>query len=165
MICSHNVMTILLNNENMARRAFRMAVVPTTDANVNLEFLFTLNQAQLGAVAANDNLPAFEIYDQRYWTQTTHTRFMKNDVLVLLATTGRDERVVSTLDPTDVRYVTDTLGYMAVGRGVGQRNPGRVIHLRNIDDTKPPRLEGEAWQTSLPVITEPEAIAVITGIS
>lgn len=164
-ITSHNVLRILLNNENIARRAFRMAVVPTADANVNLEFLYTVSEAQLNALAANDGLPPFETYDLRYWTQNSHERFMPDDVFVLMASTGRDERVVSTLDVEDIRYVPDTLGYMAVGRAVGQRNPGRVIKLRNIDDTKPPRLEGEAWQTSLPVITEPEAIAVIHTIT
>lgn len=164
-ITSHNVMTILLNNENIARRAFRMAVVPTADSAVNLEFLYTVNRAQLDALAANDGLPAFETYDLRYWTQNSHERFMPDDVVVMVASTGRDEQVVSTLDVEDIRYVPDTLGYTAVGRAVGQRNPGRVIHIRNIDNTKPPRLEGEAWQTSLPVITEPEAITVINSIT
>jgi hypothetical protein len=31
-------------------------------------------------------------------------------------------------------------------------------------EDKPPRIEAQGWQTSLPVITEPEAIGVLTGI-
>jgi hypothetical protein len=46
----------------------------------------------------------------------------------------------------------------------GQPRPGRVIQV-NAFTNKPPRIEGEAWQTSLPVIVEPEAITVIGAIS
>ena len=79
----------------------------------------------------------------------------------MLATTGRD----ATLDLGDSeQLLTDTLGYTAIGRAAGQAQPGRVVRMEAFDN-KPPRIEGEAWQTSLPVITEPEAIGVIAAIS
>jgi hypothetical protein len=39
-----------------------------------------------------------------------------------------------------------------------------VLQARFKDD-KPPRVEAQGWETSAPVITEPEAIATITGIA
>jgi hypothetical protein len=56
------------------------------------------------------------------------------------------------------------LGYTAIGRGAGQASNGRVIRAEAFDN-KPPRIEAEGWQTALPVITEPEALAVISSIS
>jgi hypothetical protein len=32
-------------------------------------------------------------------------------------------------------------------------------------EDKPPRVESEGWQTSLPVLMEPEAVVVINSIS
>ena len=42
--------------------------------------------------------------------------------------------------------------------------PGRVVRAEAHED-KPPRIEAEGWQTSLPVITEPEAFAILHTIS
>jgi len=58
----------------------------------------------------------------------------------------------------------DTLGYFAIGRPAGQNTPGRVTHLASFTN-KPPRIEAEGWQTSLPVIVEPESIGVIHSIT
>lgn len=113
-----------------------------------------------GALQA-DGLPPIELYDLQYRTQAGTGYFLPRTVFVLVATTGQDEEV----DQGDnQQLVMDTLGYMAVGRAVGQSGPGRVIQA-NAKTDKPPRIEAEGWQTSLPVITEPEAIAVINSIS
>jgi hypothetical protein len=61
--------------------------------------------------------------------------------------------------------VGDTLGYTAIGRAAGQSNSGRVIKVRPVPDKKPPRVEGEGWQASFPVLADPEAVTVITGIA
>ena len=45
-----------------------------------------------------------------------------------------------------------------------QAAPGRVIRSEAFE-SKPPRIEAEGWQTSLPVVTDPEAVAVIESIS
>ena len=62
-----------------------------------------------------------------------------------------------------VRLVENTIGYVGVGRAVGQRAPGRVVRVEAFNN-KPPRIEAEGWQTTLPVIADPESIAVIKGI-
>lgn len=113
-----------------------------------------------GALQA-DGLPPIEQYDLQYRTSTGTGYFLARDVMVMLATTGRDDMVDI---GDDERYIPDTLGYMAVGRPAGQANPGRVLQLTP-QTNKPPRIELEGWQTSLPVITEPEAIYVINTIT
>ena len=108
-----------------------------------------------------DGLPPIERYDLRYRTQTGDTRFLHAQAFVMVALTGRNEE----LDVPDAEQslITDPLGYTAVGRAAGQSESGRVIHTE-FKSNKPPRIEGEAWQTSFPVITEPEAIGVLKNI-
>lgn len=108
-----------------------------------------------------NGLPNIETYDLQYRTQTGTSYFLKRDVFVLVATTGQDQ----TIDFGDTEELfPDTLGYLAIGRAAGQSDAGRVIRAEAKAD-KPPRIEAEGWQTSLPVILNPEAIAVITGIT
>jgi hypothetical protein len=57
--------------------------------------------------------------------------------------------------------VDDTLGYHAIGTTGGSDDPGRVISVDIIDRKKPPRIEVEAWQTSLPIILSPEHVYVL----
>ncbi|WP_199332084.1 major capsid protein [Anabaena lutea] len=125
----------------------------------------TTGRAELAAINQSlsaDGLPPIELYDLRYRTQTGTFRFLPDTVTVLVATTERDEN----LDVGDGRTmpIPDSLGYYAMGRAVGQPDSGRVINLFPKED-KPPRIEGEGFQTSFPVITEPEAIVVVKNIS
>lgn len=105
-------------------------------------------------------LPAPEIYDEIYFTQVGSARFMPDDVMVFACTTGREERIIVR---DQLLVVPNTLGYEAIGTPVGQSRPGRTFNLESFT-TKPPRIEGEGWQTSLPVILDPEAIGVIKAI-
>jgi hypothetical protein len=116
----------------------------------------------INVALSRDGLPPMEQYDLQYRTQTGSGYFLPRNVFVMVATTGRDETL--DLGNNEDLTLTNTLGYTAVGRAAGQATPGRVIRIEAKED-KPPRIEGEAWQTSLPVVTEPEAIAVITGIA
>lgn len=116
---------------------------------------------QVNAYLAEDKLPAIELYDLQYRTQTGAGFFLDRDAMVMVGSTGRDE----TIDLGDGQFETieDTLGYAGVGLGTGQGSPGRVIKVYPKDNL-PPRVDGEAWQASLPIITEPEAVGSITGI-
>lgn len=119
--------------------------------------------ADLNNIFSADGLPPIELYDLQYRTSTGSGYFLKRDVFVLVATTGRDKSI----DRGDLEPLTmqDTIGYVGVGRPAGQSDSGRVVFTRAITDSKPPRIEGEAWQTSLPVVQDPEAIYVITSIT
>jgi hypothetical protein len=109
-----------------------------------------------------DALPPLELYDLQYRTQTSSGRFLSSSVFVMVATTGRDQQI----DRADLEplILPDTIGYYGVGRATGMGTPGRASFVEFRAD-KPPRLRGESWETGFPVILDPEAIFVITGIS
>ena len=157
-ITSRTVLAILAGNDKVKAR--------TGVATINASGQITATAGRASSSAINDalnrdGLPPLETYDLQYRTQTGTGYFLARTVFVMVATTGQDE----TLDMGDnERIVNDTLGYVGVGRAAGQSAAGRVLRLESHSD-KPPRVIGEGWQTSLPVITAPEAIAVITGIA
>jgi hypothetical protein len=111
---------------------------------------------------AADGLPPIEVYNRQYRTQTGTGYFLDRATVVLVGTTGRDEEI--DLGDTGALTVANTLGYTAIGRAAGQATPGRVLRVTSHED-KPPRVQAEAWATSLPVIMNPEAIATIHTIS
>lgn len=117
--------------------------------------------AAINAALQANSLPSIEQYDLQYRTSNGSGFFLARNVFVMVATTGQDANI----DLADSqRLLQNVLGYTAIGKPTGQPKPGRVIQVNHFTN-KPPRVEGEAWQTSLPVIIEPEAIAVIGAIS
>lgn len=160
-ITSSQVVTTMCANAKIQQRVGSLMVF---NNNGTLStFQSTASRAQLNSRLAQDNLPPLETYDAFYYTQDGTARFMPVDCMVMVATTGRQEELV--FDQTQEQLaVENVLGYTAIGRAVGEMNPGRVIRAWPFNN-KPPRVEAEGWQASLPVILEPEAIATITGIS
>lgn len=165
------VLTILSNNLLLRQRAGYIAII----SGVIVGLKGSLSIEDLNGLAQKDGLPPFESYDTQYFTQgagaTTFTAlgvsftgnwYLKRDVFVMLAATGRDESIDRGDQEPVVRH--DTLGYVGIGRPAGQTKPGAVTYIEQKND-KPPRVRGMAWQTSLPVITDPEAISVIKNIT
>jgi hypothetical protein len=122
------------------------------------------SMAQINEALAAEGLPPLELYDEIYRTQTGTARFISNNVMIFVGTTGRDETILLNDNDVTAELLPDVLGYYGVGRAAGQSGPGRVIQAVHKTD-KPPRIEAQGWETSAPVITEPEAIATITGIA
>lgn len=151
----------LLMNTLVKTRTGRIAI-PTAGVITGLPGRVSL--AELNAMFAEDDVPPIELYDLQYLTQTGSGWFLKRDVAVLVATTGREAPVDVAADATPL-VLPNTLGYVAVGRPAGQTGPGRALFTRAITDQKPPRVEGEAWQASFPVILDPEAVYVIKNIT
>ena len=58
----------------------------------------------------------------------------------------------------------NTLGYLAIGRPSGENAAGRVTKLNAYLERKPYRVESEGWETSLPILTQPDNIATLLGI-
>lgn len=116
---------------------------------------------QLYGLFRSSRLPAPEVYDELYFTQVGSARFMPDNVMFFACTTGRNEQIVAR---DQLLVVPNTLGYLALGTPVGQSRRGRAFNLEAFSN-KPPRIEGEGWQTSLPVILDPEAIGVLKNIS
>lgn len=160
---SRNVVNIMAGNAKMATRAGKVKVSASNGAftttpagRLSLE---SINQA-----FSDEGLPPIQLLDGIYRTQTGTTRFISNNVMIFLALTGRDATVELGDTEGTVELLPDVLGYYGVGRAAGQSEPGRVIRATHEED-KPPRIEAQGWETGAPVITEPEAIATITGIA
>jgi len=157
-ITSQSVVSILSANDNMKTRV-GVAVV-----NASGQITSAAGRASLDAMngaLSRDGLPTLETYDLLYRTSTGTARFLPSSVMVFACTSGRDD-IIDLGD--DERVLYDTLGYTGVGVPAGQATPGRVIRMEHFSN-KPPRIEAEGWQVSLPVITEPEAIGVINTIA
>jgi hypothetical protein len=153
------VLSILAGNDKVKAR--------TGLPVMNVGGTISVAQARASRDAINtalqaDGLPPIEVYNRQYRTQTGTGYFLDRASFVLVGTTGRDEEI--DLGDTGGLTVANTLGYTAIGRAAGQATPGRVLRVTSHDD-KPPRVQAEAWATSLPVIQNPEAIAVIHTIS
>lgn len=158
-VTSNKVMNILARNAKIAQRANPRFTISAGGQVGTVTSRVQVND--LNSVLAADGLPPIERYELRYRTQTESIRFMPDTVMMFFAEGGQDPNV----DLGDNQpLVTAPLGYTAIGRGVGRSAPGRFIRVEAKND-KPPRIEAEGWQTSLPVVTEPEAIAVINTIS
>lgn len=158
-ITGRTIVSILAGNDKVKART-GLPVVNVAGTIAVSQSRATLDAMNLAL--GRDGLPPIETYDLQYRTQTGTGYFLSRTAFVMVATTGRDE----TIDRGDGDDLTlnDTLGYVGIGRAAGQGAPGRVVRMEAKMD-KPPRIEAEGWQTSLPVITEPEAIAVIHTIS
>jgi hypothetical protein len=156
-ITSNAARTKLARNAKASNRAARITLV-----NGAIQSTSRTSIAAINAVLAEDEIPPIERYDLRYRTQTGDTRFLGVGSMVFVAETGRDVEL-DIPDAEQNAVLTNTLGYTAMGRAAGQSTPGRVIRAEAKFD-KPPRIEGEAWQSSFPVVQDPEAVFVLRGI-
>lgn len=155
-IAPRAVTTIMARNDQVAKRAGNVRVLSTSDV------FGRVSLAEINSYLGADGLPAIETYDLQYQTQDgVMARFLPAGTMIFAATTGRDETVE--FGETSM-YLPDTLGYTALGVAVGRTAPGRAFFLDQKED-KPPRLEAQGWQSSLPVLTQPEAFAVVSGIA
>lgn len=157
-ITTRAVISILSANAVMRTRA---GITTINTSNQLAAAPGFLDHNAINQILLRDGLPPIEEYNAQYRTTTGSVPFINGNYMVFVATTGLD----TAIDLGDSeRILTNTLGYHAVGRAVGQDAPGKVVNMFSYEN-KPPRIEGEGYQTTLPVITEPEAIAVISGIS
>ncbi len=119
-----------------------------------------LSNAELDAILSDDGLPGIETYNLKYNTSTGNARFLRETAFVMVATTGRDE-VINDENADDGQIVLpNTLGYVGMGRPAGEGAPGRAWNMEMMRN-KPRTIHAEAWQTTLPVIMDPEAIIVL----
>lgn len=165
-ITSRNVANIMANNPKVQARTGRVSLSVGSSGVAVATGRASLTE--MNTALGNDGLPGIELYDLQYRTETGTARFMPNNVMVLVAETGRDPGLdlgdTAILAPEILDRLGNTVGYTAIGRAVGQELPGRFIRSEYFED-KPPRVWAEGWQTALPVITDPNAIFVINTIS
>jgi hypothetical protein len=157
MLGSTQVRSILANNLLVRQRGGILAITGGTVVGLP----GAISNDGLNGMLSRDGIPPFETYDSQYRTQTASGYYLARDVLVFVCATGRNWQVVAA-DQQPV-ILPNVIGYTAIGRPAGQTGPGRAIYIAAHDD-KPPRVEGQAWQTTGPVIQEPEAFGVIKAI-
>jgi hypothetical protein len=158
-ITSTAVVSTLSKNAKIASRTGTLQVVGgSLVATGGFATMDSINQ-----MLQSNGLPVIETYDATYRTEdgTAH-KFLADDAMLFVAEGGLDPQTFQFENET--RVVSNPLGYTAIGRGAGQESAGRVINV-SVQSNKPPRVEAEGYQESLPVITEVEAIAVIKDIT
>ena len=153
-VTSGKIARILQRNTKMVQRFGPFRTVGTTVYTGNM------TPVELNAGMQASGLPPIETYDQTYEDSVATQRFLPQGVFVFLCATGRD---VALDVANESRYLPDTQGYTAIGRAAGEAAPGRIIRVDYDDD--PPHLEGRGRQASIPVLTDPESLAVISSIS
>lgn len=120
-----------------------------------------VTRAAVNDYLQENGLPALEIYDLTGRNPDgTTVRFKRENAVTLLANTGRTAQVDL---PDDLRILPDTLGYAAVGRAAGQAESGIIVNVE-ARTKKPIGLEGESYATAAPVVTDPEAVAVVNYV-
>ncbi len=153
------VISKLLNNEKIQQKVGKISVAAGTVVGLPGR----LTKAQLDSLMSEDGLPPIEEYNAQWNSPTTSNYYLSRTVMVFVATTGRDVDVL-TNDVNPISLV-DTLGYTAIGRAQGETAPGKIVQVEAMMKRKPYNIDGASWQVSLPIIQDPEAIAVITGIN
>lgn len=165
-LMSSRALRTLMNNPNVRSEVGSQITVS------NGELAGTTRRVNLGALNAyltESGYPSIETYDLQYrkevGEETTDSSdyFLKRDVMVGLALTGRNVEI-DQADDEDLTGLEDVLGYTAIGTPAGTNVPGRMAYAEYFGN-KPPRAEFEGWQASFPVVQDPEAIVVRTGIT
>lgn len=153
------VRNILKKNTKIVARGSKVTIVGGNITNTTGR----VSNAELDDIFGDDNLPPFETYDGHYLTQTGMGYFIGDGSLIMACTTGRSQDI--DLGDGEVLSLPNTLGYTAIGVPTGQAQPGIRTVLKDYGDEKPPRIEASGWQTSLPILQDPEALMVLKGIA
>ena len=158
-LTSTAVVSMLAKNAKVSSRTGTLQVVG--GSLVSAGGFATLNS--INQMLQSNGLPVIETYDATYRNEAgTIARFLPVDAMLFVAEGGQDPQ--SFTFESETRVVSNPLGYTAIGRSAGQTEAGRVITVEQFFN-KPPRVVMEGSQESLPVITESEAIAVISAIA
>lgn len=176
MICTPKLTSVLQTNAKVATRT--SGVVVNSSGQIQ-GVSGRVSMAALQQINSDEGLPPFTIYNAGYETPTGFKRYLDSpagdrDYLILLGQSqlqwdmktdfaARVDGVTSANFDNQAVVLDNVLGYYAVGRNVGQGAPGRTIYTE-FRGKKPVGLFGEAYQTGLPVIQQPEAIYVIQVI-
>lgn len=157
-LTSTDVVSTMAQNAKISARTGTLQVVG--GSLVAAGGFATINS--INQMLQSNGLPVIETYDATYRNEDgTFAPFLPAGTMLFVAEGGLDAQTFQFEDET--RVVSNPLGYTAIGRGAGQAAPGRVINV-SFQSNKPPRVEAEGYQESLPVLTEAEAVAVIHTI-
>jgi hypothetical protein len=160
-VYSTRIQGVLLSNDTIIRRSGGGGVVVTSTGQLQ-PILGSTNDAALGALFAANGLPVPTIYDRFYNTQLGSYRYISDDKMIFICSTGQDREIEFLTEQGLKRELLgDVLGYYGEGISAGQITSGTVITLKT-SDVKPVGIYCEGYREGFPVIQHPEAIGVIT---
>lgn len=151
---------ILLANDNVKKRT-GISVIDGSGNIVSAAAATSLTA--LNQILERDNLPPIERYDAQYATEEGTGHYLARNAFVMTAATGRDE-TIDLGDNNEPEIVNGTIGYVGMGIPSNRSEPGRAVRV-TYDDEKGGGVDGQMWQTSAPVIMEPEGLFVIKNIA
>lgn len=158
-LTSTQVVSTLARNAKISSRTGTLQVVG--GSLVAAGGFATVNS--INQMLQSNGLPVIETYDAVYRDDAGASHpFLPAGTMLFVAQGGQNEQTFQFEDET--RVVSNPLGYTALGRVAGQSTPGPIINV-GFFGNYPPRVEIEAVSESLPVILEPEAVAVINTIT
>lgn len=119
---------------------------------------------QINGYLGEESIPPIEIYNKTYFARegngSKEYLYIPDNVLVFIGGTQQTE-VLDLGQERGVLELENTLGYYALGTTAQDYRPGRTTNIeeRNL---YPGGMYAEAVSLTLPVIMEPEAIAILT---
>lgn len=146
---------VLASNEAMMRRS-GATLISNDDGTLQT---IDRNLSDVGTRFMANGLPAPEVYNLVYKTQTGQRRFLDENKFIMICGTGRNTEI--DLGDEGVRVIDNILGYYGVGVSDGQPAPGAVLTTR-YSELKPVGIYSEGYLEGFPVLLEPEAVVVVT---
>jgi hypothetical protein len=163
MVAGSDVITKYGSNTNIVARAGAAPITISSGGVISQRTPSRVSIAQISAMHALDELPGIERYDETYSTQVGDAYFFPRGTLAIFATTGRDDAVLPMTEEDEI-LLPNVLGYNAIGTAAGSGDPGRRYYME-VHGGKAPWVQAEGWEESAPVILDPEAIFIISGIA
>lgn len=160
-IYSSRIEGVLLSNDTIIRRSGGGGFVFTSTGQIQ-PTIGSTNQSALAALFASNGLPVPQVYDRFYNTQLGSYRYISDDKMIFICSTGQDREIeFMTEQGLKRELLGDVLGYYGEGISAGQVQGGTVITLKT-SDVKPVGIYCEGYREGFPVIQHPEAVGVIT---
>lgn len=166
-ILTNEVRTILKENPFTALRVGKANLVLNSDGTIRAQSIpGVITDDELDAAFTGLKVQTPLTQDLRIATRTGQKRAFQEGALAFIASTGQTEQVIYNQDdPKAVPLeVADTIGFTGIGKAAGQGTPGRRTATRVFANQSDARVEFEGWQCTGPVINQPQAISVATGI-
>ena len=166
-VFTDQIRTILKQNPHTAVKAGKSVLVTNSAGQIQTQPITGIvDDADIDAIFRAMGVQAPISYDLRGFSPGhVQKRFFPEGNMLFMGATGRTEEVRYNEDnPEDVQVVNDTVGFLGIGVANAQQTPGRRVEVRPFLNQKDARLEGEAWQTSDPILLEPLAVAGLSGI-
>lgn len=161
---TQEILTVILRNRAAQRRMGNVVINYNTEGGLTT-YQGRVTQDKILEILRAEGLAirrGVQRVDGTYNTRRQTRRFFHSDAMLFTCLTGRKEEYPDERGENGKPLIIqDTLGYLGVGTPAAQDNPGRVLTYEAILNKKPPRIEVEGWQTSGPVILDPEALGVL----